>query len=375
MPWHKKHGRLIQIMMMVSIPILVSFCSGVWLSHLVTESQYKGMEGIQSRKLVVEAQMLADQLTERMNLFRMQASMIAQLKSPSLPFSQGSLQNLNGIILWAELDFNSGSSKKVEVRRSVRNTQIEERVASLYLSKYINKLELSHSKVSSALQMHGIYVPESVSESIDDKLAGYSLLFQAQGSSRLAYLVLVDPLQVFAPFQQWQRHSQGGLSQSALLGSNAQVLSQSHSDSLLLKKLMDHPFFRFQLDKLTQRIIFQGKGAFNLDGGSSIQASFLALTHLPWVIVVGEKSSVISPLPWHHGVLWFYAVLVLLAIFSSAWLVSLYLEKNLKQVMPVTLVAPRSDVVLNEQHSHHNEWNSDAMQAPHFYSHLRDLDH
>ena len=374
MPWLKKHGRLIQIMMMVSIPILVSFCSGVWLSHLFTESQYKGVGESQSRKLVVEAQMLADQLTQKVDDLKVQASMIAQLHTSLSPRSEVLFSPRSGITLWAELELQGNSSGRVRVRRWV--SSLERGLEAQYLSKIVKELEQSRSKLSSALQYQGVYAPESVRLSGATNSPGYSLVFQGQDSNRTAHLLLVDPSLLFTPLQQWQRHSQGGLSQSVLLDAKSQVLSQSHPNSKWLEKLMGHAFFRFQLEKLTQRITFQGKGEFTLQEGSSIQASFLALPHLPWFIVVGEKKlSAQAFIPWQHGVLWLYSVLVFVVILSCLGFVSLYLEKNLKQILPITLVSARSDLARGVSHSISNDWQSDAMHSPLPHPPVRDLDH
>ena len=353
MPFFKKHGRLIQILLIVSIPIVVSFCSGFWLSHLFTESQQKGEDGIRYKKIGVESQMLSDQLSQRLELFKIQAQWMGDLKKPAQALSAKTSQ-ASGLRAWGELEMSPGL-KGVQVKRFFQAPSVEKRLETEYLSRMIKEMSSHRTQVMADLENYGFHLPESSYDDAFKSGYGFSFLFQSLSDPKNVYLVLVDPSAFFSPFQSWVKHSQGGLSQSALFVLGKGVLVQSHPQQSLWKKLDEEPFFHYQMENVLKKVTFQTRGDFKLESNSWVRTSFIGFKNLPWAIAVSDLKLAPVKSGMGSGMVWLFAALLGLLILVCTGLASLYLSRNLVQLLPFTVVAPHSETLL---HPHPSEEDS-----------------
>ena len=338
MPFLKKHGRLIQILLIMSVPILVSFCSGFWLSYLFKESQHKGEDEIRYRKLVVESQMLSDQLYQNLESLKFQAQWMGELKNPGQVFLQTGARR-SGVKAWSEFEVKAGL-EGVKVRRFLKGASSSVGFDSQYLSKIVKEVTQNSSQVLSNLDHYGFHLLDSsYSEGVKEG-GGYAFLFQSPTSKNLIHFVLVDPEVFFSPFQSWVKHSQGGLSQSALLVLGKGVMVQSHPSQSYWKKLSEEPFFRYQSQNVLKKVAIQARGDFKLDSNVWVRASLIGFKNLPWAIAVSELK--LSSTSGFHssGMVWLYAVFVGLLILASLVIASSHLARHLTQVVPLTLVKP-----------------------------------
>lgn len=274
MRWVQSHGRLLVIMAVVSIPVLIGFGSGFWLSQEAMDIRQKQVESSRLQNVSAQAQMLVGMLKSEVEILRLQAKSMATGTPHEIP---------GNLLHWAELEIDGNSLTRV--KRVLKNPRWSGDAAmeSSYLSSALKNLNLQE------ILKQGVSILR-MKKDLNSGGEWLCFAFPSSESPQSVWLTLVDPSTAFQSYRNWARHSEGGKSRSYLIGSDGRVLTHSQKN-WIFSDMSGSNFYRDVIRKLLNGSLGSGFGEYTSMDRLPVASAFYRLGPLPLAVVVEEVNT------------------------------------------------------------------------------------
>jgi hypothetical protein len=261
-------------MAIISIPVLIGFGSGIWLSQEAMTIRQQQAEVSKLKQVSVQAKMLVGMLTAEIETLKLQAWNIALHPT----------KEVEGKILhWAELEGDGVSLTRVKQVARNLHWNGDDGVEATYLNSALRSLNLQETRDRGVSLLR-------IKKDLNSGGEWLSLAFPSPNSPGAVVLALVDPATVFQSYRTWASHSDGGKSRSYLLGSDGRVLTHSQKN-WIFSDMSGLPLYREMIRKMLNGAVGSGYGEFTSMDQLPAATAFYRLGLLPLAVVVEEVNS------------------------------------------------------------------------------------